>query len=120
MESFISTGLLGRGVVCVCTMEVRKMDLIEKLFYGRIDPGARGPEHGSEMEELLKRASQNEQLLEESLTGEQKERLSQISKDSDDINMLSELTGFRNGFCLGVRLMMEAACYRLPWEKGQG
>lgn len=93
-----------------------EMDILEKLFNGKIDPGARGFAKGSELEKILKRSNQNERLLEAELTEEQKELLSQIGQDNDDIEMLSELAGFKNGFCLGVRLTMAAVCTKLPWE----
>lgn len=94
-----------------------KVDILEQLFYGKVDPGARNFESGSELEKLLNRSNQNEKLLEAELTEEQKQLYSQISHDSDDIGMLSELTGFKNGFCLGVRLTMAAVCTKLPGEK---
>lgn len=93
-----------------------EMDILEELFYGKVDPGARRFESGSEMDELLKRMNQNEELLETDLSEEQKELFSQLSHDSDDIQMLSELTGFKNGFCLGVKLMMAVVCSKLPGE----
>lgn len=93
-----------------------EMDILERLFYGKIDPGARKFESGSELDELLKRMNQTEELLEADLSEDQKELFSQFSHDSDEIGMLSELTGFRNGFCLGVRLMMAAVCSKLPGE----
>lgn len=92
------------------------MDILEKLFYGKLDPGARNAERGEEQAELLGRMAQNEELLLAGLSGEQKRMLTEFSRDSDEMGMLSELTGFQNGFCLGVRLMMEAVCRKLPGE----
>lgn len=92
------------------------MDILKELFYGKLDPGAREFESGSELEGLLKRMNQNEELLEADFSEEQKELFSQLIHDSDEIGMLSELTGFKNGFCLGVRLMMAVVCSKLPGE----
>ena len=83
------------------------MKIIEDLYYGRISPYEMSISVTPEYQKLKALANRNEDLLRESLSGEQKELLDKLMETVTDISSISERNMFINGFRLGVKLMID-------------
>ena len=60
-----------------------------------------------EYQKLKALATQNEELLRETLSDEQKELLEKLTENITDISSISERDMFITGFRLGVKLMID-------------
>ena len=60
-----------------------------------------------EYQKLKALATQNEDLLKETLSDEQKELLEKLTENITDISSISERDMFITGFRLGVKLMID-------------
>ncbi len=78
-------------------------NFIKELYYGNIDPQARGFKNGSYLKKQITVLSENEALLTEKLTGDEKKAFLSFVNASDIILGESELDSFLVGFRLGVR-----------------
>ena len=82
-------------------------NVISELYYGNIDPQARGFKNGSFLKKQMAVLSESEAMLTEKLTGEEKEAFLSFVNASDVILGESELDSFIVGFRLGARLIFD-------------
>ena len=83
------------------------MDTIKELYYGNIDPQARGFKNGSYLKKQMTILSESESLLTDRLTGDEKKMFLTFVNTSDFILGESELDSFIVGFRLGARLILD-------------
>ena len=83
------------------------MNTIQDLYYGRISPYEMSISTAPEHQKLKALADKNEDLLRETLSDEQKERLDKLTECITDISSISERDMFINGFRLGMKLMID-------------
>ena len=97
------------SVVFVCSEkgQVKQMNTIQDLYYGRISPYEMSISATPEYQKLKALATQNEDLLRETLSDEQKELLDKLIESMTDISSISERDMFIAGFRLGMRLMID-------------
>ena len=96
-------------VVFVCSEkgQVKQMNTIQDLYYGRISPYEISISTTPEYQKLKALANKNEDLLRETLSDEQKELLEKLIECITDISSISERDMFIAGFRLGVKLMID-------------
>ena len=96
------------SVVFVCSEkgQVKRMNTIQDLYYGRISPYEMSISATPEYQKLKTLADKNEDLLRESLSDEQKELLEKLTESITDISSISERDMFIAGFRLGMKLMI--------------
>ena len=82
-------------------------NVISELYYGNIDPQARGFKNGSFLKKQMAVLSESEAMLTEKLTGEEKKAFLSFVNASDVILGESELDSFIVGFRLGARLIFD-------------
>ena len=89
-------------------------NVISELYYGNIDPQARGFKNGSFLKKQMAVLSESEAILSESeatlterLTGEEKKAFLSFVNASDVILGESELDSFIVGFRLGARMIYD-------------
>ena len=87
--------------------ELSNMNTIQDLYYGRISPYEMSISVTPEYQKLKALATQNEDLLRETLSDEQKELLEKLTENITDISSISERDMFITGFRLGVKLMID-------------
>ena len=97
------------SVVFVCSKkgQVKQMNTIQDLYYGRISPYEMSISTAPEYQKLKALADRNEDLLKETLSDEQKELLDKLIESMTDISSISERDMFIVGFRLGVKLMID-------------
>ena len=97
------------SVVFVCSKkgQVKQMNTIQDLYYGRISPYEMSISTALEYQKLKALAAKNEDLLMETLSDEQKELLNKLIESITDISSISERDMFIAGFRLGVKLMID-------------
>ena len=82
-------------------------NFIEELYYGNIDPQARGFKNGSYLKKQMTILSESEALLIDRLTGDEKKLFLAFVNASDIILGESELDSFIVGFKLGAKLIFD-------------
>lgn len=82
-------------------------NLIEELFYGNIDPQARVFKNGSYLQKQMTILADSEEVLNSTLTGEDKEAFLSFANASSIIMSESELDSFIVGFRLGARMIYD-------------
>ena len=87
--------------------ELSNMNTIQDLYYGRISPYEMSISATPEYQKLKALATQNEDLLRETLSDQQKELLEKLTECITDISSISERDMFIAGFRLGVKLMID-------------
>ena len=91
-------------------------DILEDLFYGKINPWEDCPSHIEELREELRglnqKMSQLSDILEERLDKETRSLLDQYLSNRADMETLLSCDSFKTGFRLGIRIMM--AVYKEP------
>ena len=97
------------SVVFVCSEkgQVKQMNTIQDLYYGRISPYEMSISTTPEYQKLKALATQNEDLLRETLSDKQKELFEKLTENITDISSISERDMFIAGFRLGVKLMID-------------
>ena len=97
------------SVVFVCSEkgQMKQMNTIQDLYYGRISPYEMSISTAPEYQKLKALADKNENLLKETLSDEQKELLEKLTECITDISSISERDMFIAGFRLGVKLMID-------------
>ena len=97
------------SVVFVCSEkgQVKQMNTIQDLYYGRISPYEMSISTTPEYQKLKALADKNEDLLRETLADEQKELLEKLIESITDISSISERDMFIAGFRLGMKLMID-------------
>ena len=93
--------------VCSEKGQVKQMNTIQDLYYGRISPYEMSISTAPEYQKLKALADRNEDLLRESLSDEQKELLENLTESVTDISSISERDMFIAGFRLGMKLMID-------------
>lgn len=82
-------------------------NFIKELYYGNIDPQARGFKNGSYLKTQMTILSESEALLTEKLTGDEKKAFLSFINTSNSILAQSELDSFMVGFKLGAKLILD-------------
>ncbi len=82
-------------------------NIIKELYYGNIDPQARGFKNSSYLKKQITILSENEALLTEKLTGNEKKAFLSFANASDIILGESELDSFMVGFRLGAKFIFD-------------
>ena len=87
-------------------------DILEELFYGKINPWEDCPGHIEELRSLNQKMSQLSDILEGRLDKETRSLLDQYLSNRADMEALLSCDSFKTGFRLGVQIMM--AVYKEP------
>ena len=87
-------------------------DILEDLFYGKINPWEDCPGHIEELRSLNQKMSQLSDILEGRLDKETRSLLDQYLSNRTDMEALLSCDSFKTGFRLGVQIMM--AVYKEP------
>lgn len=87
-------------------------DVLEDLFFGKIDPWENRPSNMEEFHFLNQKMSQLSAILEERLDKETRSLLDQYLSNHADMETLLSCDSFKTGFRLGIRIMM--AVYKEP------
>ena len=97
------------SVVFVCSEkgQVKQINTIQDLYYGRISPYEMSISTTPEYQKLKALAGKNEDLLRETLSDEQSALLDKLIESFTDISSISERDMFINGFQLGMKLMID-------------
>ncbi len=82
--------------------------ILEELYYGNIHPASRDVSQNEEYANIVKLIQQNEKALSAGLNEEQKELLEKLSTALSEQSSMNELSAFKAGFKLGLRLAAEA------------
>ena len=82
-------------------------NFIEELYYGNIDPQARGFTKDSRIKKTYDKITELEKLLNESLDSEEKELFISFVNTNSEITAESELDKFIVGFRLGARFVYD-------------
>lgn len=82
-------------------------NFIKELYYGNIDPQARGFKNGSYLKKQMTILSKSEALLTDRLTGDEKKWFLTFVNASNNILGQTELDSFIVGFRLGARLILD-------------
>ena len=82
-------------------------NFIKELYYGNIDPQARGFKKGSYLKKQMTILSESEALLTDRLTGDEKKWFLTFINASNNILGQTELDSFIVGFRLGARLILD-------------
>ena len=82
-------------------------NFIEELYYGNIDPQARGFTKDSHIKKAYDKITELEKLLNESLDSEEKELFISFVNTNSEITAESELDKFIVGFRLGARFVYD-------------
>ncbi len=82
-------------------------NFIKELYYGNIDPQARGFKNGSYLKKQITILSESEAMLTDKLTGDEKKAFLSFVNTSNSILAPSELDSFIVGFRLGARLILD-------------
>ena len=81
-------------------------DILEELFYGKINPWEDCPSHIEELCGLNQKMGQLSDILEEQLDKETRSLLDQYLSNRADMETLLSCDSFKTGFRLGIRIMM--------------
>ncbi len=81
-------------------------DILEDLFYGKINPWEDCPGHIEELRSLNQKMSQLSEILEKQLDKEPRSLLDQYLSNRADMETLLSCDSFKTGFRLGIRIMM--------------
>ena len=87
-------------------------DILEDLFYGKINPWEDCPGHIEELRSLNQKMSQLSDILEGRLDKATRCLLDQYLSNRADMEALLSCDSFKTGFRLGVQIMM--AVYKEP------
>ena len=83
------------------------MSILEKLWYGEVDPSEYDVSSCEEYKKLLSLIDRNEEKLRTTLSDEQKELFSKYLECMEDLHALAECMLFQNSFKLGAKMMLE-------------
>lgn len=87
-------------------------DILEDLFYGKINPWEDCPSRIEKLRSLNQKMSQLSDILGERLDKETRSLLDQYLLNRADMEALLSCDSFKTGFRLGIRIMM--AVYKEP------
>ena len=83
------------------------MNILEELYLGNIDPQKITREYEKEYNTLLGYADRHKSVLRATLTEQQNETLQKLIDCYDEMNSISEINAFANGFRLAAQIMIE-------------
>ena len=83
------------------------MSILEKLWYGEVEPSEYDVSSCEEYKKLLSLIDRNEEKLRTTLSDEQKELFSKYLECMEDLHALAECMLFQNSFKLGAKMMLE-------------
>lgn len=83
------------------------MRILEKLWYGNINPHGRDIQKDSLTEQALSLVVENDNAMRAMLTDTQKEQYEKLQSYQNELTDLLEREAFTEGFCLAVKIMME-------------
>lgn len=83
------------------------MTMLENLYYGNIAPHEKFIRRGSKLDKTISSLCSEEDKLTSTLTEPQKEVFGKFKQYQDELNSMTELTAFSDGFILAARLMIE-------------
>ncbi len=89
------------------------MTVLEDLWYGNINPHETILKDNKQFKSLLSLMDRNREKLTGSFTDKQKELLEKYDDVINEMHSLAELSAFRYGFSLGIRMMMESISIEL-------
>ena len=92
------------------------MTVLEELWYGNIDPHEAIMQNDKQFKNLLSLMGKTQNKLSDTLTERQKETLEKYDAAVNEMHSLAELSAFRYGFSLGVRLIAESISIQLTNE----
>ena len=92
------------------------MTTLEDLWYGNIDPHEAFLSQNRQFKHLLSLIGKNRDKLSVTLTEQQKEIREKYDDTVNELHSIAELSAFRYGFSLGVRLMTESVSIQLTTE----
>lgn len=81
-------------------------NILDDLFYGKIDPWEDRPTNIEEFRQLNQKMGRLSDVLESRLSDDTKELLDQYISIRADMEMLLASESFKNGFRLGMKLLM--------------
>ena len=84
------------------------MTTLEDLWYGNIDPHESFLIQNRQFKHLLSLMGKNRDKLSNTLTEQQKESLAKYDDAVNELHSLAELSAFRYGFSLGIRMMTDS------------
>ena len=84
--------------------------MISRLYHDELHLSERDYPEDSRAAILLDSFKENEKWLEQMLDDKAKERLLELISIHDELDELVGYESFRDGFILGVQLMIEVAC----------
>ena len=84
------------------------MTVLEELWHGNIDPHEAILQNDKQFKNLLSLMGKNRDKLSDTLTDQQKATLANYDDAINKMHSLAELSAFRYGFSLGIRLVMES------------
>lgn len=83
------------------------MRILEKFWYGNIEPTEYDTSSCKEYKKLLELICQNEEKLQATMTDKQKKLFSRYTDAVREHQMITDCQIFQNGFKLGARMMLE-------------
>ena len=82
------------------------MKILEKFWYGNLDPAGYDTSPSPEYKELLQLISRNEEKLLATMTDTQKDLFSRYQDCVREFQATAECLLFQNSFCMGAKMMM--------------
>lgn len=82
------------------------MNILEKLWYGNIEPAEYDTSSSKEYKEMLQLISRNEDKLLATMTDAQKELFTKYTDCVRDYQVMAECMLFQNSFRLGAKMML--------------
>ena len=89
------------------------MTTLEDLWYGNIDPHETVLNDDRHLKSMLALMGRNRDKLSATLTEQQKESLAKYDDAVNELHSFAELSAFRYGFSLGIRMMTESVAIDL-------
>ena len=83
------------------------MSILEKLWYGEVEPSEYDVSSCEEYKKLLSLIDRNEEKLLATMTDEQKELFDKYMECVEELQSLADCTLFQSSFKLGGRIMAE-------------
>lgn len=83
------------------------MNILEKFWYGNLDPAVYDTSPSLEYKELLQLISRNEDKLLATMTDSQKDLFERYTDCIREMQAMTECLLFQNSFRLGARMMLD-------------
>lgn len=83
-----------------------EQDILDRLYYGKIVPWENRRDNTPEMDSLSGQVDQDIQWLKRALCDKEKEVLERLLENVSELERLQVCEGFKDGFRLGVQLVV--------------